>query len=63
MNWEPIETAPKLNGPLLMWEPSFKCVVIAYWDSRNMRWECYEGDTVKDPTHWMPLPEEPADVP
>lgn len=65
MNWQPIETAPKVhNGaPILIYDPSNAgepdaIYVVCY---RYGEWEEAGGETYSTfhPTHWMPLPEPP----
>jgi hypothetical protein len=59
MNWQPIETAP--NGLVLLYWPATKP---ARGHSGNSLSEMmrvgYRGETpMRQPTHWMPLPEPP----
>lgn len=70
--WQPIETAPKEDGVLVLLYPS-RCWAddvnsdceVGYWDDFVQRWlaattaaEDYTG-----PTHWMPLPLPPGATP
>ncbi|HXE51278.1 MAG TPA: DUF551 domain-containing protein [Ramlibacter sp.] len=75
--WRPIETAPKdgKHKPVLLhvnWEP---LTVVGYWgaasdvgefQSDEETWRVlWDQAPIRDgydePTHWMPLPEPPAD--
>lgn len=62
--WQPIETAPK-EGVVMVW-----CdvgVAVAYIGYHNDEKRFYDSDALEyganivriNPTHWMPLPEEP----
>jgi hypothetical protein len=54
MDWQPIETAPKDERYVLLWND--ETVGIGWWDRREWCWngECFV--CVPQPTHWMPLP-------
>ena len=65
MEWQPIETAPKVRQSILVYCEYQKNIYVAYWDDdyhprgwhhfggiSGFIWEC--------PTHWMPLPAPPA---
>lgn len=66
--WQPIETAPKERGLILLWRPTThwkvdlgcwrpNTIKAAHWGSWNampIYW-CIQNP----PTHWMPLPEPP----
>jgi hypothetical protein len=70
MNWQPIETAPKMDGVLVLLHPS-RCwsedaepydAEVGYWDDYTQSWQG-AGSRAEDytgPTHWMPLPEPPS---
>lgn len=73
--WQPIETAPKDEGKLLLWWPGpwTPQPMIGEWDPDKYAakprpyWHRADGrlvgvsDTRKfQPTHWMPLPSAPA---
>ena len=58
-NWYPIETAPKDGTNLLLFNPTYP--------HPDVSWLSLEGVTesssfVRGATHWMPLPEPPADI-
>lgn len=58
--WQPIETAPKPSGRVLLSAEGETCY--GHWYSTYNRWEYdgYEwGNPKKQPTHWMPLPPPP----
>ncbi len=66
MKWQPIETAPKSGGKVLVWDPEWdKYPAIAAYDAKYGRWADEDYDPDEDPrwhltpTHWMPLPEPP----
>lgn len=64
-DWPPIETAPR-DGTK---------IILAAWSAPDDRWVCWQdywrkylppygegfGYTARVATHWMPLPEPPAD--
>jgi hypothetical protein len=58
--WQPITTAPK-DAPILVYDPATG-VEQAQWGEH---WGVYEfrgWSGPLNPTHWMPLPEPPADA-
>lgn len=59
--WRPIETAPKDGTKLLLWAGN---AVVGQWYAKVVGtpvWSVsWNGDEF-EPTHWMPLPEPPAD--
>lgn len=60
--WQPIETAPKDETPVLAYRKSRHGVDISsmYYVDGDWYWY-YDGEMPADPpTHWMPLPPEPA---
>lgn len=59
--WQPIETAPKDNIPILAYCKGDVCKV--WWQTDFLDGSQYwqnEADSEPQPTHWMPLPEPPA---
>lgn len=59
--WQPIETAPKEKTPMIVVIGLFGNYVtdpycVFYSNNEWCRWP-----HVKQPTHWMPLPEPPKD--
>lgn len=63
MAWQPIETAPTYKSILLFQRFVFQGIV------RHDRLALRDGDNaqignsiMRKPTHWMPLPEPPADL-
>ncbi len=60
--WQPIETAPKNHFPVLAWSVEYGRVV-AFLDVTWTWWPCPATEPLPNPpTHWMPLPERPANV-
>ena len=63
--WQPIETAPRDETPVLLFIPDVGMVVgdfaVAAFAPAGEWFECYnsEGLAPNKPTHWMPLPEPP----
>lgn len=55
--WRPIETAPKDGRLLLMCRESGFCAFIGHFEYGA--WMEGETGILRDPTHWMPLPEPP----
>jgi hypothetical protein len=66
MNWEPIDSAPKDGRKLLAWSAEADEVRFVYWDTDDEGEDgwCDDLGTVMldTPTHWMPLPDPPAEV-
>jgi sugar phosphate isomerase/epimerase len=70
-SWQPIETAPKIDGrfvllhPSRCWSADVNCdAEVGYWDAWAKAWLAV-GPTAEDytgPTHWMPLPAPPETV-
>lgn len=67
MNWQPIETAPK-DGSRFLSYSSERCkrcppwasgVSVIHWDGEW--WMLTDGSHLHSPTHWIPLPEPPAE--
>ena len=56
MNWQPIETCPKVEGIQALFYDDPSCVV-GEWQS----WGWVDSREYRrlTPTHWMPLPEPP----
>lgn len=66
MNWQPIETMPR-DAPCLVYGLDcdgrggyWKSYGLRSFDPYENRWTCLK---VAYPSHWMPLPEPPDDVP
>ena len=60
--WRPIETAPKDGTWILGYAPDWQILTIAHTrlPSRGIRgWYCGDGKFMPA-THWLPLPEPPA---
>jgi hypothetical protein len=62
MNWQPIETAPNDERPVLVYVPGerpvFEAIVTSegwFYDPTYSEWDG------KGATHWMPLPEPPKE--
>lgn len=62
MSWRPIETAPRAVDVLLWTKLGFAMVALRYEEGHRCEdaWLTYDGSEVREPTHWMPLPEPPA---
>lgn len=72
--WRGIETAPKDGSDLWLWDPKFRRAKVGSWREDGMmaeRGEMWLDDSYDDfscglescplePTHWMPLPSDPA---
>ena len=77
MEWQPIETAPKDGDAVLLWSDLWAMtwgIQLGFY--MDGKWYCGEGEVAEDetedlgddigevnagPTHWMPLPDPPAD--
>ncbi len=57
MQWQPIETAPKM-AHVLLWFPKGEHVVALVNGAEHCEAVGYFGPD--SPTHWMPLPEPPT---
>lgn len=74
MQWQPIETAPKDGGSILVYCPNMRIygkngnVVITYWQRHAAHDPRYAYgwvglyDDKNEPTHWMPLPQPPKEI-
>lgn len=57
-NWQPIETAPKDGTEILVYSDGR--VISTFWSFCAEDWvDVLRGYTMRDPTHWMSLPEPP----
>ena len=65
MAWKPIETAPKDGHPLLLFSNRIANfgtgIFIGYFEGDCNGWN--DGQHRFSPSHWMPLPEPPEEVP
>lgn len=72
--WRDISTAPKDGTHILVGtfphEPGRITTTTAHWFDFNGEWAlsvnydgAYSNHGVSNPTHWMPLPEDPIDEP
>lgn len=65
-HWQPIETAPKLGSPILLFT-SYGLIYCGQWrhgllgepQQSVVAWRCSSSGRFADPTHWMPLPAPP----
>lgn len=73
-DWQPIETAPKDNTDILLWNGRFVSVgrwnICEFYTRAQPYWATERGymfgvqyDRACQPTHWMPLPEPPKVTP
>lgn len=58
VEWQPIETAPKDGTAILIYHQRADAQAVAAPVIGG--WFVPRGGPVKNPTHWMPLPEPPA---
>lgn len=58
LRWQPIETAPKTNWPVLLFVPNYGVTIGSRLS--NDQW-CYSDREDMPPTHWMPFPDPPVD--
>jgi hypothetical protein len=67
MTWQPIDTHDGSSRAVLVWVPSNKCIYTATWQrggALKRGWLIFGGgwrDHLQGATHWMPLPEPPAE--
>ena len=54
--WRPIETAPKDGRSLILCRQT---AFVGSWDADERAW-CDNRRSLRDPSHWMPLPASPA---
>ncbi len=67
MKWKPIKTAPKDETPIDLWSPRRKMRLTNYYrvdfdnDGKNIFYDPVGSGicTIRDATHWMPIPEGP----
>jgi hypothetical protein len=62
--WQPIETAPRHDGPFLAWNGHWRGVC-RYWEPAYPDDPVWVDETTEfiepQPTHWMPLPPPPME--
>lgn len=58
--WQPIETAPTDNTPVLVWQAPWEFPSRATFTTDDEVW-CSAGGIEVNPTHWMPLPTPPSE--
>jgi hypothetical protein len=64
MEWQPISTAPKDDGPIIVATRSHaNGLAIVQWEPSvpHPIWMDDEGDSYFDATHWMPLRQPPTE--
>jgi len=62
--WQPIETAPRDGTRFWAFQASKEAEqYICWWKEDFAHWEGWQTvwDDEPEPTHWMPLPDPPAD--
>ena len=60
--WMPIETAPKVNGSIIVFCPANLCSYLVSWDSYKNAWMIFGGfdnELLYEPSAWMPRPPHP----
>ena len=57
--WQPIKTAPRDGTKILGFEGD-DCVLLM-WVSEWNDWYNFDGASIGEPTHWMPLPAAPTE--
>ena len=68
MTWQPIETAPKDGMPVLMYHPGWEegeRIIVLAWAKLCEAWmepTDTESRYFNPGTHWMPLPDPPAEI-
>ena len=58
--WQPIETAPKDGGEVLLWQEGWG-VIRGWYSGDDKTWYgpgAHDSEPCR-PTHWMPLPRPP----
>lgn len=65
MGWQPVETAPRDGTRVLLFGPfdgDAPALYVGWWDDDEDCWRASRFDLLAwlDPTHWMPLPPQPA---
>ena len=68
--WKDIDTAPTDGTAILLWPYSYANiwrgranaeVILGFYNEESDSWFNPEERTAFEPTHWMPLPEPPAE--
>jgi hypothetical protein len=65
--WQPIETAPMDETPLLIWDGKMMATAHRWNIGQNWFWQADGADgyecenSFDEPTHWMPLPAPPTE--
>jgi len=62
LTWQPIETAPGDGRRMLLagTAEGFSWLTIGSFDTARDAWVSDVNLRLREPTHWMPLPEPPA---
>ena len=62
-DWQPIETAPRDGGHVIVYVVlgnDLPTVTLGKWNVTFQRWDIgWSGYVKGEPTHWMPLPPPP----
>lgn len=58
--WQPIETAPRDETPILTYRQAGLMSVAIYWPHGKAEWCAVDGCHLLNVTHWQPLPEPPT---
>lgn len=60
--WRPIESAPKDGTRVLLYRDLWmESMGVCFWDGVQCEWRPVNGSCFPGSSHWMPLPEPPAD--
>lgn len=59
--WKTRDVSPTRDGRFLVWDSRFKQWGIGFWLAREQAWESVPYDRGGRFTHWMNVPEDPAE--
>ena len=61
-DWQTIETAPQDGTAILVFHPAWDTCQVGMRYEETRVWQQPNGDVLKLPTHWMPLPTLPPSL-